>query len=80
MDISVLDLPIGQIAFAACVERAGAPSFLCRRLRELGLDEGVDVELLHRAPRGGPLLLRIGGVRVAMRLNEARHVHVRRAA
>jgi ferrous iron transport protein A len=39
-----------------------------RRLRELGFDQGVDVEVLHRARiGGGPIACRIGRMTVALR-------------
>ena len=39
-----------------------------RRLRELGFDEGVEVEVLHRARFGrGPVACRIGRMTVALR-------------
>lgn len=39
-----------------------------RRLRELGFDEGVEVEVLHRAALGrGPVACRIGRMTVALR-------------
>lgn len=41
-----------------------------RRLREFGLAEGVEVELLHNAIGGGPLAVRLGRMTVALR----RHV------
>ena len=48
-----------------------------RRLRELGLDEGVEVELLHRAGIfGGPVACRIGRMTVALRRHVARAIHV----
>lgn len=48
-----------------------------RRLRELGLDEGVEVELLHRAGMlGGPIACRIGRMTVALRRHVANAVHV----
>lgn len=48
-----------------------------RRLRELGLDEGVEVELLHRAGMlGGPIACRIGRMTVALRRHVAHAVHV----
>ena len=48
-----------------------------RRLRELGFDEGVEVEVLHRATLGrGPLACRIGRMTVALRRAVARHIHV----
>ena len=48
-----------------------------RRLRELGLDEGVEVELLHRAGLlGGPVACRIGRMTVALRRHVAAAIHV----
>lgn len=39
-----------------------------RRLRELGFDQGVGVEVLHRARLGGgPIACRIGRMTVALR-------------
>ena len=48
-----------------------------RRLRELGFDEGAEVEVLHR-PRfgGGPIACRIGRMTVAIRRAVARAVTV----
>ncbi|MBN8816566.1 MAG: ferrous iron transport protein A [Sphingomonas sp.] len=48
-----------------------------RRLRELGFDQGVDVEVLHRARLGGgPIACRIGRMTVALRRRVAGAVHV----
>jgi ferrous iron transport protein A len=51
-----------------------------RRLRNLGLDEGILVETLHRAPFGDPLAVRIGRMRVALRRAVARAIMVEPAA
>jgi ferrous iron transport protein A len=52
-----------------------------RRLHELGFDEGVDVELLHRAPFGGdPLAVRVGNMVVALRRSMARLIEIETAA
>jgi ferrous iron transport protein A len=47
-----------------------------RRLRNLGVDEGVVVESLHRAPFGDPLAVRIGRMRVALRRAAASAIQV----
>ena len=48
-----------------------------RRLREFGLDEGVDIELLHGAALGGgPLACRIGRMTITFRAHIARAIHV----
>ena len=55
--------------------RLGAPE--ARRLRELGFDEGVEVEVLHRAAWGrGPIACRIGRMQVALRRAVAAAIHV----
>jgi ferrous iron transport protein A len=53
------------------------PAPEARRLRELGFDEGVSVEVLHRASLGsGPIACRIGRMTVALRRAVAGAVHV----
>jgi ferrous iron transport protein A len=48
-----------------------------RRLRELGLDEGVEVELMHRSMLGGgPIACRIGRMTVALRRHVGGAIHV----
>nr|WP_295372751.1 FeoA family protein [uncultured Sphingosinicella sp.] len=48
-----------------------------KRLRNLGFDEGVDIEALHGAPFGkDPLAIRVGRMMVAMRRAQARAVSV----
>ncbi|MEH3105985.1 MAG: FeoA family protein [Sphingomonas fennica] len=52
-----------------------------RRLRELGLDEGVAVEALHRGPFGlDPIACRIGRMTIALRRRTASAVTVAPAA
>lgn len=42
------------------------------RLYEMGFDEGVEVEILHRGPIGGdPIAVQVGGMMVAMRRGDA---------
>ena len=49
-----------------------------RRLRNLGLDEGVEVEALHGGPFGrDPLAVRIGRTTLAMRRAHAQTIEVR---
>lgn len=48
-----------------------------KRMRNLGFDEGVEIEALHGAPFGkDPLAIRIGRMMVAMRCAQARAVSV----
>ncbi len=75
--LTLEDLPRRQSATVAAIEwsRLGAPE--ARRLRELGFDEGVGVEVLHRALFGrGPIACRIGRMTVALRRTVAGAIHV----
>ena len=48
-----------------------------KRLRNLGFDEGVEIEALHGAPFGrDPLAVRIGRMMIAMRRAQAQAVSV----
>ncbi len=48
-----------------------------RRLRNLGLDEGVSIEALHAGPVGkDPLAIRIGRMMVAIRRSHALSISV----
>ncbi len=67
----------GQKATIIAIDRAGLDPLTARRLHELGFDEGVDVELLHRAPFGGdPLAVRVGNMVVALRCAMARLIEI----
>jgi ferrous iron transport protein A len=67
----------GEVATITAIDRAGLDPDTARRLHELGFDEGVDVELLHRAPFGGdPLAVRVGNMVVALRCSMARLIEV----
>lgn len=71
----------GEVAVIAAIDRAGLDPQTAERLHELGFDEGVDVELLHRAPFGGdPLAVRVGNMVVALRCQMARLIEVETAA
>ncbi|MDO7841376.1 FeoA family protein [Sphingomonas immobilis] len=79
--LSLAALPNGRQATVAGIEwdRLSIPEG--RRLRELGFDEGVGVEVLHRASIGkGPIAVRIGRMIVALRRNVAATIHVSLAA
>jgi len=67
----------GEVMTIAAIDRAGLDPETAQRLHELGFDEGVDVELLHRAPFGGdPLAVRVGNMVVALRLSMARLIEI----
>lgn len=70
-------LPRRQAATVHHVDWALLAEPEARRLRELGFDEGVRVEVLHRAEFGrGPIACRIGRMTVALRRAVAAAVHV----
>lgn len=67
----------GEVALIAAIDRAGLAPETAQRLCELGFDEGVDVEILHRAPFGGdPMAVRVGNMVVALRRDMARLIEV----
>lgn len=75
--VTLLGLRPGSVAAVAAIDwdRLTLPE--ARRLRELGLDEGVEIELL-RAPGwlGGPLACRIGRMTIALRKHVALAIRV----
>jgi ferrous iron transport protein A len=75
--LSLEQLPQRQRATVAGIawDRLTGPEG--RRLRELGFDEGVGIEVLHRARiGGGPIACRIGRMTVALRRRVAGAIHV----
>ncbi|GAA0658408.1 ferrous iron transport protein A [Sphingomonas insulae] len=70
-------LPRRQPATVAAIDWTRLAQPEARRLRELGFDEGVPVEVLHRASLGsGPIACRIGRMTVALRRAVAGAIHV----
>ena len=76
MTLRIDELPNGRRAVIAEIGRDGDARTV-RRLHELGFDEGVDVEVLHRGPVGGcPIALRVGNMTVALRRAQAAMIAV----
>ncbi len=74
---SITALAPGEVALIAAIDRAGLDPDTAQRLCELGFDEGVDVEILHRAPFGGdPIAVRVGNMVVALRRDMAGLIEV----
>jgi ferrous iron transport protein A len=66
--ISLERLSLRQVATVSAIDWARLAEPEARRLRELGFDEGVGIEVLHRATLGkGPIACRIGRMTVALR-------------
>jgi ferrous iron transport protein A len=77
MTLSLDQLPFRTPATVTRIEWTLLTSTEARRLRNLGLDEGVKVEALHGGPVGrDPLAVRIGRMMVAIRRAHARSILV----
>jgi ferrous iron transport protein A len=72
-------LPLRQVSRIASVNWAGLPPREATRLRELGFDDGVAIEALHRGALRGPLACRVGRMIVAVRRVVAAAVQVEAA-
>lgn len=66
-------LPIGR---RASIERVHGDAEMRRRLLEMGLCTGVEIEVLRRAPLGDPIELRVRGYLLSIRIEQARFVIV----
>jgi ferrous iron transport protein A len=53
----------------------GSPGAV-RRLMELGIVPGTEIEVVRRAPLGDPIELRLRRVHLALRREEAANIHV----
>lgn len=81
MECSIVELRPRQRATVADVDWPSLGEGEARRLREFGLDRGVEVELLHRSMiRGGPVACRIGRMTIAVRARVAGAIRVAPAA
>ena len=69
-------LPLRRPGRIAAGDWAGRGEKQAKRLRELGFDDGVDVEALHRGAWLGPIACRVGRMVVALRRAQAAAVRV----
>jgi ferrous iron transport protein A len=58
------------------IERIEGDKAIVRRLMELGLVPGTEVEVVRLAPLGDPVELRIRQVHLSIRRSEAARIHV----
>lgn len=71
------DLKTGQSASVVKIRETGTHAAEARRLREMGFDEGIEIELLHRGLIGGcPIALRVGSNIIALRKAASRLIEV----
>lgn len=71
--IPLRSLRVGQKAKVAAVN---APGEMGRRIRDMGLVPGAEVEVLHRAPLKDPVALRLKGFTLSLRNNESDYISV----
>ncbi|MDO9488666.1 MAG: FeoA family protein [Sphingomonadaceae bacterium] len=64
-------LAAGVPAIIVRIDRAACGDLVWRRLHEMGFDEGVDIEVLHKAPLGDPIAVRVGNMTIALRRAQA---------
>ena len=58
------------------IARIDAEPTIKRRLMELGLVPGTEVEMVRAAPLGDPLEVVVRGLHLSLRRSEAGHIHV----
>ncbi|MDR2503393.1 MAG: ferrous iron transport protein A [Deltaproteobacteria bacterium] len=72
--ISMRQMTKGQKAIIVGIEADGE---LGRRIRDMGLIPGAEVQVVGRAPLKDPVALRLKGFTLSLRDNEAGHITVR---
>jgi ferrous iron transport protein A len=60
----------------AVVTSVAATGEMGRRLRDMGLVPGTEIEVVGRAPLKDPVALRLRGFTLTLRNNEADHIQV----
>ena len=73
MERSLGDLKSGERVCVECIKGGGA---IRRRMMDMGIVPGVELEVVRRAPFGGPLQVRLKGYYLAMRRGECAKVVV----
>ena len=71
--MNLRNLQLGQKAKIISVEARGEVN---QRIRDMGLIPGTTVSIVGRAPLKDPVALRISGVTISLRNNEADHISV----
>lgn len=71
--MTVNDLELGQKAH---IVKITAKDELGRRIRDMGLVPGTEIEVVGRAPLNDPIALRLPGFTLSLRKNEAAYVTV----
>jgi len=58
------------------ISLGAAGSIFRRKLLSMGLTPGIEVDILRKAPLGGPLELNLRGFSLSLRRNEAQDIQV----
>ena len=58
------------------ISRINAQGELAQRIRDIGLNPGVIIELIGRAPLKDPVAIKVRNFTVALRNNEADHIFI----
>ncbi|WP_243438864.1 FeoA family protein [Fundidesulfovibrio soli] len=65
-----------KVGDKAIIARVNAEGELGRRIRDMGLVPGAEVEIVGRAPLKDPVALRLRGFTLSLRNNEADNIFV----
>jgi len=72
-EVSLIKIPIGE---RAVVKKLMSIGSIRRRLQDIGLIEGTEVECLYKSPPGDPIAYLIRGAVIALRIEEAEKIMV----
>lgn len=73
---SLSSLKPGQKALILAIGQAEDGDEFQLRLHEMGFDEGLVVEVVHRGLFGDPIAVNLDGVTIALRRADAAHIQV----
>ena len=76
MQMRLDQLPLRQPSRIASIDWSALDPEAARRLRELGFDDGVAIEALHRSAFKGPIACQVGRMIIALRRVQAAAVTV----
>ena len=71
--VNLRSMGVGDSGRIAAVEVAGE---MGRRIRDMGLIPGTQVKVVGRAPLQDPVALRLSGVTITLRNNEADYIRI----
>ncbi|THB69742.1 MAG: ferrous iron transport protein A [Gammaproteobacteria bacterium] len=65
-----------KINQSATITRVTAPMEMGRRIRDMGITPGTQIQVIRRAPLLDPVALKLSGFTLTLRNNEADHIEV----